>query len=122
MDSTPNEDSFNFLTVLLSAFKIISKNLLGLLSITFGVVTRVYIIRKGIKRISKWQCRLSVFISIIAGMIAYLLVQDLDIKSVQKGIIVSCTPVFIEPIIMRLLLWVNPLIDDFILYFSLLKI
>lgn len=103
---------YSFAEYLLIAFKFLSKHLLGLLSIIFGVVTKVYIIRKEWKRISRWQCFMGVFIAGLAGTISYLLVQDMDIGNTQKAIIVGFTPICVEPIITRTLIWINPLIDS----------
>lgn len=110
MAADPNQD-FNFWDCVAVVLKFLSKHFLGIISILFGTVTKVYIIRKEWHRITKWQCRLSVIISGLAGMIAYILVQDMDIKPWQKGITVGFTPIFVEPIITRLLIWVNPIID-----------
>jgi len=107
----PNETDITFAKLIYIAFNFIAKNVLGLLSIMFGVVTKVYIIRKEYKRISKWQCRSSVFISGLAGAIAYITIKDLTISEIQKAIIVGFMPVIIEPIFLRVLVWINPIID-----------
>lgn len=108
----PNENDITFAKLIYMTFQFLAKNLLGLLAIMFGVVTKVYIIRKEYKRITKWQCRLSVFISGLAGTIAYIVIMDLNISTIQKAIIVGFMPVIIEPIFLRVLVWINPIIDS----------
>ena len=111
MDINTNGNNYSLTDLIILTFNFLAKNILGILSIMFGVVTKVYIIRKEYKRIGKWQCRLSVFISGLAGAIAYIVIRDLRISEIQKAIIVGFMPVIIEPIILRILVWVNPIID-----------
>lgn len=108
----PNENDITFAKLIYMTFQFLAQNLLGLLAIMFGVVTKVYIIRKEYKRITKWKCRLSVFISGLAGTIAYIVIMDLSISTIQKAIIVGFMPVIIEPIFLRVLVWINPIIDS----------
>lgn len=78
----------------------------------FGVVAKVYIVRKDYKRISKWQCRISVFFSGLSGTIAYLGLIDVEMMDVKKAVIVGFMPIVVEPIMTRLLVWINPIIDE----------
>ena len=112
MDINPNNhNNYNLIDIVVMIFNFLAKNLLGILSIMFGVVTKVYIIRKEYKRIGKWQCRLSVFISGLAGTIAYITIADTSISHIQKAVIIGFMPVIIEPIFLRILIWINPIID-----------
>ena len=42
----PNENDITFAKLIYITFQFLAKNILGLLAIMFGVVTKVYIIRK----------------------------------------------------------------------------
>lgn len=113
MDINPsNHNNYTFADLIVIVFNFLAKNILGILSIMFGVVTKVYIIRKEYKRIGKWQCRLSVFISGLAGAISYIVIKDISITEIQKAVIVGFMPVIIEPVVLRVLVWINPLIDS----------
>lgn len=112
MEMQHNNHDYNTLDYIYFFFQFLVKNLLGVLSILFGVVTKVYIIRKEYKRIGKWQYRLSVIIAGLAGTIAYVVVKDLLISEKQKAIIVGFCGVLVEPVILRVLVWVNPIIDS----------
>lgn len=91
----------------------ILKHILWLASVTFGVVAKVYIVRKEYRRISKLECRLTVFFSGLAGSIAYLVIHKSSMDDMYKAIIVGFTPIIVEPVMMRMLIWVNPMIDTF---------
>ena len=78
----------------------------------FGVVAKVYIVRREWKRVSKWQCRLSVFFSGLAGSIAYIAVHDSSMGMHYKAVVVGFMPIIVEPVMMRLLLWIDPIIDS----------
>lgn len=108
----PSEQHYTIAEILLLTFKFLTKHILGLLSIMFGVVAKVYVIRKGYKRISKWQCRISVFFSGLGGTIAYMVLKDIDMIDWKKAVIIGFMPIVVEPIMTRLLIWVNPIIDE----------
>lgn len=108
----PTEQDYTIAETLLLIFKFITKHLLGLLSIMFGVVAKVYVIRKEYKRVSKWQCRISVFFSGLGGTIAYMVLKDIDMIDWKKAVIIGFMPIVVEPIMTRLLIWINPIIDQ----------
>lgn len=108
----PSEQHYTIAEIVVIFFKFLTKHILGLLSIMFGVVAKVYIVRKDYKRISKWQCRISVFFSGLSGTIAYLGLINVDMLDIKKAIIIGFMPVVVEPIMTRLLVWINPIIDE----------
>jgi len=108
MNPRPNYDLTD---VFLMMMNFVVKHILGLASITFGVVAKVYMVRKEWRRVSKWECRLSVFFSGLAGSIAYMVLQSSLIDDMYKAIIVGFTPIIVEPVMMRVLIWINPMID-----------
>lgn len=108
----PSEQHYTIAEILLLTFKFLTKHILGLLSIMFGVVAKVYVIRKEYKRISKWQCRISVFFSGLGGTIAYMVLKDIDMIDWKKAVIIGFMPIVVEPIMTRLLIWINPIIDE----------
>ena len=107
--SRPNLDLIDVGTAICN---FIVKHLLGLASIMFGVVAKVYIVRKDWKRVSKWQCRFSVFMSGLAGSVTYLALCDTNMDTRYKAIIVGFMPIIVEPVMMRILMWVDPIIDS----------
>lgn len=112
MDIRPTNDSIDWTGVLLSIVQFIVKNILGILSVMFGIVAKVYIVRRQAKRISKWQCIFSVIMSGLAGTIAYCAVGDMTISVWQKATITGFTPIVIEPVVLRVLIWIDPIIDS----------
>lgn len=108
----PSEGHYTLAEILVLVFKFLTKHILGLLSIMFGVVAKVYILRKDYKRISKWQCRSIVFFSGLSGTIAYLGLINVEMIDIKKAIIVGFMPIVVEPIMTRLLVWINPIIDE----------
>lgn len=109
---TPNKDHIDVLDVCMTILNFILKHILGLLSIMFGVVAKVYIVRKEYKRITKWQCRLSVFFSGLSGTITYMALVNVNMVDWKKAFIVGFMPIIVEPIMTRMLIWINPIIDE----------
>ncbi len=109
---TPNKDHIDYIDALMGVFNFVVKHILGLLSIMFGVVAKVYIIRKEYRRVSKWQCGLSVFFSGLSGTITYMALVDIEMTDWKKAFIVGFMPIIVEPIMTRVLIWINPIIDE----------
>lgn len=76
------------------------------------MVGKVYVIRKEYRRVSKWQCRISVFFSGLGGTITYMVLKDVDMLDWKKAVIVGFMPIVVEPIMTRILIWINPIIDS----------
>ena len=112
MDIRPTNDHIDWGGVILSIIQFVVKNILGILSVMFGIVAKVYIVRRQSKRISKWQCVFSVFMSGLAGTIAYCAVSGMGIAVWQKATITGFTPIVIEPVVLRTLIWIDPIIDS----------
>ena len=112
MDSAnrPHPDLFTIINILFNFFV---KHILGLSAILFGVVAKVYIVRREWKRVSKWQCRMSVFFSGLAGSVTYMALINSPMSDMYKAIIIGFMPIVVEPIMMRTLIWVNPIVDGF---------
>lgn len=110
-NQNPTHHSYDVVDYLLTIANFVVKHLLGLASITFGVVAKVYMVRKEYRRISPLECRLSVFFSGLAGSISYMVLHDSPMDDMYKSIIVGFTPIIVEPVMMRMLIWVNPMID-----------
>ena len=110
MDSAnrPHPDLFTIINILFNFFV---KHILGLSAILFGVVAKVYIVRREWKRVSKWQCRMSVFFSGLAGSVTYMALINSPMSDMYKAIIIGFMPIVVEPIMMRTLIWVNPIVD-----------
>jgi hypothetical protein len=108
----PNEQHYGLAEILYIGLKFVTKHILGLLSIMFGVVAKVYVIRKEYRRIGKWQCRISVFFSGLSGTIAYMVLIDVDMIDWKKAVIIGFMPIVVEPIMTRILIWINPIIDS----------
>ena len=108
----PNDQHYGIAEILYITFKFATKHILGLLSIMFGVVAKVYVIRKEYRRVSKWQCRISVFFSGLGGTITYMTLKDVDMIDWKKAVIVGFMPIVVEPIMTRILIWINPIIDS----------
>lgn len=89
----------------------IMKNLLGILSIFFGVTTKIYMVRRQAKRVTPTQCWLSVLLSGVAGTIAWFVVGGTSLPDYQKAVICGFAPIVIEPITLRVVLWVDPIVD-----------
>ncbi len=89
----------------------IIKNLLGIMSILFGVTTKIYMLRRQAKRVTHSQCRLSVLIAGSAGTLAWYVTKDTSLMDYQKAVICGFAPFVIEPIAIRVVLWVDPIID-----------
>jgi hypothetical protein len=106
---TPNN---NYLVELLETFfGFVFKNLLGIASIVFGVTTKIYMIRRQAKRVKKSQCYVAVFIAGMAGTIAWYIVNDAHLPGYQQAVICGFTPIIIEPVSLRVVLWVDPIVD-----------
>jgi hypothetical protein len=106
---TPNN---NYLVELLETFfGFIVKNLLGIASIVFGVTTKIYMIRRQAKRVKPSQCYVAVFLAGMAGTIAWFIVNDAGMPGYQQAVICGFTPIIIEPVSLRVVLWVDPIVD-----------
>jgi hypothetical protein len=106
---TPNN---NYLVELLETFfGFIVKNLLGIASIVFGVTTKIYLIRRQAKRVKPSQCYVAVFLAGMAGTIAWFIVNDAGMPGYQQAVICGFTPIIIEPVSLRVVLWVDPIVD-----------
>ena len=108
----PNDQHYGIAEMLYISLKFVTKHILGLLSIMFGVVAKVYVIRKEYRRVSKWQCRISVLFSGLGGTITYMALKDVDMLDWKKAVIVGFMPIVVEPIMTRILIWINPIIDS----------
>jgi hypothetical protein len=106
---TPNN---NYLVELLETFfGFIVKNLLGIASIVFGVTTKIYMIRRQAKRVKPSQCYVAVFLAGMAGTIAWFIVNDAGMPGYQQAVICGFTPIIIEPVSLRVVIWVDPIVD-----------
>lgn len=92
-------------------FSFIAKNILGILSIFFGVTTKIYMVRRQAKRVTPTQCWLSVLLSGVAGTIAWFVVGGTSLPDYHKAVICGFAPIVIEPITLRVVLWVDPIVD-----------
>ena len=111
MEPQPQTNSglMDFIDVVITFF---AKNLLGILSILFGVTTKIYMVRRHAKRVTPSQCWLSVFLSGTAGTVAWYVVSAASIPDYQKAVICGFAPIVIEPIVLRVVLWVDPIVDS----------
>ncbi len=98
--------------ILSSIWAFIVKNGLGIASVVFGVTAKVYIIRRQAKRVTRNQCLISVFMAGLAGVIGWYLVSEMPLKDFWKAIICGYLPIVIEPLTLRLIVWIDPLIDE----------
>lgn len=108
MEELNNQNKEFFLIVM----TFISKNLLGIMSVIFGVTAKVYLINRVAKRVTRNQCLTTVLFSGLAGSIAWYVVSGLNIQDSTKAVICGFLPIIIEPLILRLIIWINPLIDE----------
>ena len=111
MQEAPQKVSNNDLDILVLVWNFLVKNILGILSVLFGVTMKVHMLRGKFKRITPFQCKLSILISGIAGITAWYVVSQLNIKDFYKAIICAYTPILIEPITLRVIVWVDPIVD-----------
>jgi hypothetical protein len=106
---TPNNNFIlEFLETLLG---FIFKNLLGIASVIFGVTTKIYMIKRQAKRVKPSQCYTAVFVAGIAGSIAWYIVNDAGLPEYQQAVICGFTPIIIEPVSLRVVIWVDPIVD-----------
>ena len=108
MDHQQTNSIYDMIEVVIS---FIMKNILGIMSILFGVTTKIYMVRRRAKRVTPTQCWLSVLISGIAGTLAWYVVGGTELPDYQKAVICGFAPIVIEPITLRVVLWVDPIID-----------
>lgn len=108
MDHQQTNSIYDMIEVVVS---FIIKNLLGIMSILFGVTTKIYMVRRQAKRVTPSQCRLSVLIAGSAGTLAWYVTKDTSLMDYQKAVICGFAPFVIEPITLRVVLWVDPIID-----------
>jgi hypothetical protein len=108
MDHPQSNSFFDMVDVV---FSFIAKNLLGIMSIFFGVTTKIYMVRRQAKRVTPTQCWLSVLLSGVAGTIAWFVVGGTALPDYQKAVICGFAPIVIEPITLRVVLWVDPIVD-----------
>lgn len=94
-----------------SVLAFIFKNILGIASVLFGVTTKIYMIKRQAKRIKPSQCYTAVLIAGIAGSIAWYIVNDAGLPQYQQAVICGFTPIIIEPMSLRVVLWVDPIVD-----------
>mgnify|MGYP000390778401 CR=1 FL=1 len=107
-----NNDDIDLIQTLVVIWNALLKNALGILSILFGVTMKIHLIRGKFLRMAKWQCWTAIVLAGLSGIIAWFVVRDLPIRDLYKAIAVGYTPVFIEPITMRLLVWIDPIVDE----------
>lgn len=112
MDQPPKQYDHETLTVSGEIAAALIKNILLLVGIAFGVTVKYYIINKSAKKIKPLMCWLSILIAGLAGSIAFLLVKDLNIHPLYKAIACGYSPIVIEPLTLRIILWIDPLIDE----------
>ena len=93
-------------------FSFLAKNLLGIMSVIFGVTAKVYLINRVAKRVTRNQCLTSILFSGLAGTIAWYVVSGLTIQDSTKAVICGFLPIVIEPLMLRIIIWINPLIDE----------
>ena len=108
MDHQQTNSIYDMIEVVIS---FIMKNILGIMSILFGVTTKIYMVRRQAKRVTHTQCWLSVLISGIAGTLAWYVVGSTELPDYQKAVICGFSPIVIEPITLRVVLWVDPITD-----------
>lgn len=107
-----NNDDIDLIQTLVVIWNALLKNALGILSILFGVTMKIHLIRGKFRRMATWQCWTAIILAGLSGIIAWFVVRDLPIRDLYKAIAVGYTPVFIEPITMRLLVWIDPIVDE----------
>ena len=56
---------------------------------------------------------MSVFFSGLAGSVTYMALINSPMSDMYKAIIIGFMPIVVEPIMMRTLIWVNPIVDGF---------
>jgi len=108
MDHPQSNSLYDMIEVV---FSFIAKNILGIMSIFFGVTTKIYMVRRQAKRVTPTQCWLSVLLSGVAGTIAWFVVGGTALPDYQKAVICGFAPIVIEPITLRVVLWVDPIVD-----------
>ena len=108
MDHPQSNSFFDIVDVV---FSFIAKNILGIMSIFFGVTTKIYMVRRQAKRVTPTQCWLSLLLSGVAGTIAWFVVGGTALPDYQKAVICGFAPIVIEPITLRVVLWVDPIVD-----------
>jgi LytS/YehU family sensor histidine kinase len=106
-----NPQTNNIYDIIDVVFTFIAKHALGFLSIIFGVTTKIYMVKRQARRVTALQCWLSVILSGMSGTIAWYVVQGANLPDYQKAIICGFAPIVIEPITLRVVLWVDPIID-----------
>lgn len=109
MDNTQTNNILEYIDVVLT---FIAKHALGFLSIIFGVTTKIYMVKRQAKRVTALQCWLSVILSGMSGTIAWYVVEGTSLPDYQKAVICGFAPIVIEPIVLRVVLWVDPIIDE----------
>lgn len=112
MDQTPKQYDHESLTIGGEITAALLKNILLIVGILFGVTVKYYIINKSAVKIKPLMCWLSIFIAGLAGSIAFLLVKDLNIHPLYKAIACGYSPIVIEPLTLRIILWINPIVDE----------
>jgi hypothetical protein len=108
MDHPQSNSFFEMVDVV---FSFIAKNILGIMSIFFGVTTKIYMVRRQARRVTPTQCWLSLLLSGMAGTIAWFVVAGTALPDYQKAVICGFAPIVIEPITLRAVLWVDPIVD-----------
>ena len=68
-------------------------------------------IKRQAKRVKPSQCYIAVFLAGMAGSIAWYVVKDTTIPDYQKAAICGFTSIVIEPVSLRVVLWVDPIVD-----------
>lgn len=107
--TTPHNSILEFIESI-TAF--LFKNLLGIASVLFGLTTKIYMIKRQAKRVKPSQCYMSVIMAGVAGSIAWYVVKSAAMPEYQQAVICGFTPIIIEPISLRVVLWVDPIIDS----------
>lgn len=110
-DTQPKLNS-EHIDIIISIWSFLAKNALGIASVIFGITAKVYIIRRQAKRVTRNQCLISVFMAGMAGVIAWYVVSDLPLKDFWKAIISGYLPIIVEPITLRVIIWIDPIIDE----------
>lgn len=111
MDANPQRPNFDLIELLYGLWLAIVKHAMGIGLILFGTVAKVYIVKKEYRRVSRSKCWLSIIFSGIAGTITYSVLYDSPMQIHYKAVIIGFMPVMVEPVMMRILIWVNPIID-----------
>ena len=112
MEVAPNNVNNEDISAMAVVWKFLVKNFLGILSVIFGVTMKVHLLRGKMNRMSKWQCRVAVFIAGLSGAITWYLVKELPVRDFYKAIITGYIPIVIEPITIRCIVWIDPIIDE----------